>query len=111
MRHIFFIECSLGTSHLGFPLLLSLDLRLYCLPVNLNFLVKLGEPLIRLLFLVLLEEALPISDHSINVGLLGDCDVEGLVPFVHLNVHLDSPVVKASSHENGLSLVDLLAVE
>jgi len=102
---------SLSASHLCLAFFLSLDLSFHCLPVNLNLLVKLGEPLVSLLLLVLFEEALSISDHRVNMSLLCNCNVKSLVPFVHLDVHLDSSVVETSSHENRLSLVNLLAVK
>ena len=80
---------SLSASHLRFSLLLSLDLRLDCLPVHLDLLVQLNEAVIRLLLIVLLEEPLPVGDYCVDVGLLSDRDIQSLVPLVHLDVHLD----------------------
>ena len=92
-------------------LLLRLDLSLDSLPVDLDLLVKLLEPIIGLLLLVLLEEALPIGDNRVNMGLLGNSNIEGLVPLVHLDVHFDGPVEQACTHQDLLSFVSLLAVE
>ena len=91
---------SLSASHLRFSLLLSLDLRLDCLPVHLDLLVQLNEAVIRLLLIVLLEESLPVGDYCVNVSLLSDRDIQSLVPLVHLDVHLDCTVVKTGTHED-----------
>ena len=102
---------SLRASHLGLALLLCLDLRLDRLPIHLNFLVQLGEALISLLLVVLLEETLPVRYDRVDVRLLGNGDVQRFVPLVHLDVHLDRAVVEASAHQDRLGLVHLLAVE
>ena len=99
--HSFFANrSSLRARHLALTLLLSLDLGLDSLPVDLNLLVQLNEAIVGLLLVVLLEEALPVRDHRIDVRLLRDRDVQRLVPLVHLDVHLDGAVVETSAHEN-----------
>ena len=75
VQTLIFTSTSLSAGHLGFALLLRLDLRLDRLPVHLDLLVQLHEALISLLLVVLLEEALPVGNYRIDVRLLGDCDV------------------------------------
>lgn len=100
-----------SASHLRFTLLFSLDLGLDRLPVDLNLLAKLDKSLIRFLFVVLLEEAFAISDDSVDVGLLANGNIEGSIPAVKLDVHLNGAVVEASAHKDLLSLIALLAVK
>ena len=105
------IDRSLASSHLCLPFFLSLDLCLNRFPVDLDFLVELFEAIIALFLVVLLEESLTISNHSIDMRLLSYSNVQGFVPLVHLNVHLNSSIVETGRHEDLLSLVYFLAVE
>ena len=91
---------SLSACHLGLPLLLSLDLGLDSLPVNLDLLVKLLKPIIRLLLVVLLKEALAVGNHRVDVGLLRDGNVECLIPLVQLDVHFNRSVEETSTKQD-----------
>ena len=88
----------LSSSHLRLALLLGLDLGLHRFFIDRDLLVQLLEAIVSLLFLVLPEEALPIEDNRVDVRFLGNGDVEGLVPLVHLDIHLNGSVEEAGSH-------------
>ena len=104
--------CSLlGPGHLGLALLLRLDLRLDCLPVHRDLLIQLREPVVGLLLVILLYEALSIGDNCVDMRLLSYSYVEGFVPLVELDVHLDSTIVEAGRHQDVLRLINFLAVE
>ena len=79
-------------------LLLGLDLGLHRFLVDRDLLVKLLEAIVGLLLFVLPEEALSVEDYRVDVRLLGNSDVEGLVPLVHLDIHLNGSVEEAGSH-------------
>ena len=79
-----------------FSLLLSLDLRLYRFPVNLDLLVELFEAIVGFLLVILLKEAFTICNHRVNMSFLSYSNLQGLVPLVHLDIHLDSSVVQTS---------------
>ena len=98
-------------SLLHFPLLLSLDLVFDDLPVNRDLLIELLEAIIGFLLLVLFQESLAVSDYRVDMGLLGYGDIQGLVPLVHLNVHLDGPIVEIGTHQDLLRLINLLTVK
>ena len=111
-KHIWYVYLQQGSStgHLRFTFLLSLNLGLHRFPVDLDLLAELDETLVGLLLAVLLEEALAISNDRVDVGLLANSDVQGAIPAVELDVHLDGTVVEASAHEDLLSFVALLAI-
>jgi len=98
-------------SLLHLPFLLSLDLVFDDLPVNRDLLVELLEAIIGFFLLVLFQESLAVSDYRVDMCLLGYSDIQGLVPLVHLNIHLDGPIVEIGAHQDLLRLINLLTVK
>ena len=63
-----------------------------------------------LLLGILLKEALTIGNDCVDVSLVIDGDVEGTLPSIKFDVHLDRTVEESRLHKYLFGLVDLLAV-
>lgn len=101
----------LSLSGLLFLLLVSLDLGLDILPVDLDLLAVLHEQRLLLDLVSLGEVALTVSNDSVNVRLVLQRNIEGAIPLVLLDVHFDSTIEETILQQNVLSFLRLLAVE
>ena len=99
---------SLGAGSLS--ILVSADLCLDCVPVNLDIFGVLFKLVNLLLLLILLQEASTIGNYCINMGLVVQCNVEGFFPAVKLDVQLDGSVEEARLKQDLLGLVHLFAI-
>ena len=87
------------------------DLRLDRLPIDLDVLGELQEPLVGLLFSEHLQVSLPVRNHGIHVRLVLHGNLKGFVPFVALDVQLDGSVEEAGTQKDLFGLVELFAVQ
>ena len=101
----------LSLSGLFFLLLVSLDLGLDILPVDLDLLAILHEQRLLLDLVSLREVSLTVSNDSVNMRLVLQRNIEGAVPLVLLDVHFDGTIEETILQQDVLSFTRLLAVE
>jgi hypothetical protein len=79
----------------SFSVLVSANLGLYRVPIDLDI-SRILFKLVNILFLrILLQETGTIGNNCVNMRLVIESNVEGSLPTVKLNVHLDGSVEEA----------------
>jgi len=87
-----FVRADSLLEHLRFLVLVSLNLGFDGLPLHFDIASVVLHRLIRLFSVVLLQEALSVSNDSIDVGLVFNCNLQSAIPSVQLNVKFDCSV-------------------
>ena len=95
----------------SFLVLVSLNLGFDGFPLHFDVASVVLHRFVSLFSVVLLQEALSVSDDRINVGLVLHCDLQGTVPSVQLDVQFDCSVEQTVLDQDSFGFRNALLVD